>query len=305
MSDQAPIPLGAQVVVREPGPSGTGPAERGAVGRVVQRRDGSYQVVLADGTRIEVRPDAVTLVGRREPEPEPRPFADSAALVTQCTIFAVLVSSSGTGTDDAEAGADVRGVYQAPTHTFWSLRKPPLHVAGPGSWFSWEIERFCQLALKANPHCLEMLWAPRPIWISEAGHELLDLRGAFLSQAISTAYTDHALTQFKKLDESDRERGEAWWREVAHVLRLLVDGIALLNSGDTGGVGEAHRERLVAARAGQLTWDQVEAWRLELQQEIEEAAATSFLPAEPDGERVSTWLRDLRRRDLARGDDER
>src|SRR5690606_41838597 len=57
MSDQAPIPLGAQVVVREPGPSGPGPAERGAGGRVVQRRDGSYQVVLADGTRSVVRPE--------------------------------------------------------------------------------------------------------------------------------------------------------------------------------------------------------------------------------------------------------
>ena len=302
MTDQAPIPLGAQVVVREPGPGGAGLADRGTVGRVVQRRGGAYQIVLGDGLRIEARPEDITLVGRPEPEPEPRPFPDGAAMVTQYTIFAVMVSSAATTSGDAEAGADVRGVYQAPTHTFWSLRKPPLHVAGPGSWFSWEVERFCQLALKANPNCLDVLWSPRPIWVGQAGQELLDLRGAFLSQTIATAYTEHALAQFKKLDESDRERGEAWWRDVAHVLRLLVDGIALLSSGDTGGAGDAYREGLVAVGAGQLDWDQVEAWRLELQQEIEAAAATSYLPAEPDGERVSTWLRDLRRRDLDRTD---
>ena len=35
---------------------------------------------------------------------------------------------------------------------------PPAHVEGPApEWFSWELGRFCELALKANPNLLEVL----------------------------------------------------------------------------------------------------------------------------------------------------
>lgn len=303
MSLQPPIPLGAQVVLHGTLADGSGSTGRGVTGRVVQRRGSAYGVALLDGRRTEVAPDELTVTAPAEPEPSGLEQAGGAALVTQRTIYAAVVGSPVDRADDAatDADADVRGVYQAPTSAFWSLAKPPKHVAGPGpSWFSWEAERFCQLGLKASPGCLELLWSPQAVWVDELGQELLDLRGAFLSRTIVAGYSAHAQTQFKKLEESGGQVGEQRWRQVAHALRLLMDGTALLRTGDVAESIAGHRDRLVSLRSGQLPWDHAEAWRLELQQKLEEAGAVSFLPALPDTERVSAWLGRLRRRDIER-----
>ncbi|PSL08561.1 hypothetical protein CLV30_101536 [Haloactinopolyspora alba] len=297
MSGGPPILAGTQVVLHGEPADGGGSSGRGVSGRVVRVTDAGYGVVLIDGRRVEAQPDQLTVVGA----PPSRPVAeqvDDATLVTEHTIYAATVGSAAERADDEPAGSEVRGVYQAPTSAFWSLTKPPVHVAGPGrGWFSWEVERFCELALEANPGCLELLWSPRTVWVSEAGHELLDLRGAFLSQAVGSAYAAYVLTQFKKLAETEGQGGESQRRrQVTHLLRLLVDGISLLRTGDLIEVATEHRDGLEAVRSGVLAWDEVESWRLELQQKLEEAASSSFLPAHPDTARVSAWLGDLRRR---------
>ena len=74
------------------------------------------------------------------------------------TIYAAVVGSRAFGLDTDDSDTDTRGVYVAPTEAFWSLAKPPAHVDGPEpEWFSWEVERFCELALKSNPNLLEVL----------------------------------------------------------------------------------------------------------------------------------------------------
>ncbi len=82
-------------------------------------------------------------------------------LVREHTIYAAVVGSRAFGLDTDTSDTDTRGVYVAPTESFWSLAKPPTHVDGPEpEWFSWEVERFCELALKANPNLLEVLHSP-------------------------------------------------------------------------------------------------------------------------------------------------
>ncbi|WP_162605933.1 DNA polymerase beta superfamily protein [Jiangella aurantiaca] len=290
------VPAGTQVVVHgtaaDAGP-GTG---RGLVGRVVREADGTYTVALTDGRLVDAAPDQLSTLADPPTElPEPVGSGVPDDLVVTRMLYAAAV-----GHQPADPGAEptVRAVFQAPTAAFWSLRKPPEQVAGPGvSWLSWEVEQFCRLALDADPVCLELLWSPRRVWVSDIGRELLDLRPAFLSQTISAAYADHVLAGFTRLagdDEPDDEQAAA----AADLLRLFLDGQALLRTGDAGVPSGEHRERLAAVRAGALPWEQVDAYRLELQQQLDEAAAVSFLPPGPDTARVDAWLSDLRRRDL-------
>lgn len=82
-------------------------------------------------------------------------------LVERHTILAVVVGSRAYGLNTPGSDRDRRGVYAAPTRSFWHLDKPPSHLDGPAAeQFSWEVERFCTLALQANPTVLEVLWSP-------------------------------------------------------------------------------------------------------------------------------------------------
>lgn len=294
MSDR--VPLGTQVVLHGEAADISGPVPgRGVAGRIVRDDGTGYTVSLADGRLVDVQGTELTSPGRAPAPRAPAATAASSDLVTERAIYAAAVGYRQVGSD-----CDIRGVYQAPTRAFWTLHKPPKHIAGPGSsWFSWEVERFCELALKANPICLELLWSPLAVWVDEAGRELLDLRGAFLSQSISRGYAAYVLSQFKKLEENDRRQGDQRWTQAAHLLRLMMDGMALLRTGDVAGSVGEHGDRLSAVRSAAVAWDQVESWRLELQQKLDEASATTFLPADPDSARVDAWLSGLRRRDVA------
>lgn len=75
------------------------------------------------------------------------------------TILSGLVGSRAYGLARPGSDRDRRGVYAAPAAAFWHLDKPPTHLEGPADeQFSWEVERFCGLALTANPTVLEVLW---------------------------------------------------------------------------------------------------------------------------------------------------
>ncbi len=175
-----------------------------------------------------------------------------------------------------------------------------MHVDGPElEWFSWEIERFCELALKANPNLLEVLHSPLVVRQTPLGEELLQLRGAFLSQLAYQTYSGYVLSQFRKLEADLRQTGAPKWKHVMHLIRMLLSASALLIEGrlvvDVG----PNRERLLEIRRGEMNWDAVERWRLELHRQIDDGLEHSPLPAVPDVERVDDWLRSVRRRGVA------
>ncbi|MDP9417362.1 MAG: nucleotidyltransferase domain-containing protein [Actinomycetota bacterium] len=220
-------------------------------------------------------------------------------MVPDRLVYAAVVGSRAFGLAGDDSDIDTRGVYVAPTSAFWSLAKPPPHVEGPApEWFSWEVERFCELALKANPNLLEVLHSPTVVVRTEVGAELVGLRGAFLSQLAYQTYSGYVLSQFKKLEADLRQHGAPRWKHVMHLLRLLLSARGLLATGRLElGVGE-HRDRLLAVRRGELAWDDVEAWRLRLHREVDEALARTPLPATPDVGTVERWLRSIRARDV-------
>ncbi|QLE75947.1 nucleotidyltransferase [Streptomyces rectiverticillatus] len=192
---------------------------------------------------------------------------------------------------------DRRGVYVAPTPLFWGFEKPPPHVEGPAEeQFSWELERFCELALRGNPNILECLHSPLVEQVDGTGRELLALREAFLSRRVHKTYAGYAVDQRKKFAADVRAHGTPRrWKPVMHALRLLMSGRDLLRTGSLVLDVGAMREPLLAVRRGEVPWPEAEAWLNRLTEEAEEASRTSPLPEEPDHARVEDFLIRVRR----------
>ncbi|GAB2885655.1 nucleotidyltransferase domain-containing protein [Streptomyces deserti] len=217
-------------------------------------------------------------------------------LVRDRTIYACVTGSRAFGLATDGSDTDRRGVFLAPTPLFWRFDKPPTHVEGPAEeQFSWELERFCELALRANPNILECLHSPLVEYADDTGRELLALREAFLSRRAHETFTRYAHGQRRKLDADVRTHGAPRWKHAMHLLRLLMSARDLLRTGRlTVDVGD-QREPLLAVKRGEVPWSQVDAWMTRLAAEAEEAAHRSPLPAEPDRRRVEDFLARVRR----------
>lgn len=217
-------------------------------------------------------------------------------LVRDHIVYACVTGSRAFGLATEDSDTDRRGVFLAPTALFWRFEKPPAHVEGPGEErFGWELERFCELALRANPNVLECLHSPLVEYADATGRELLALRGAFLSRRAHASFTRYATGQRRKLDADVRTHGAPRWKHAMHLLRLLASAGDLLRTGTlTVDVGDL-RERLLEVKRGEVPWPEVESWMTRLAARADEAYATSPLPGEPDVRRVEDFLVRTRR----------
>ncbi|MBG0823364.1 nucleotidyltransferase domain-containing protein [Planomonospora sp. ID91781] len=206
-------------------------------------------------------------------------------------VLSVVVGSRAYGLETEESDVDRRGVFAAPTPLFWRLDKPPTHVEGPlPEQFSWEVERFCVLALEANPTVLECLWSPIVEHCAPAGRDLLELRRAFLSRRACRTFTGYADAQFRRLDPARPK-----WKQAMHMIRLMISGLHLVREGEPLVRMDAHRDRLLALRRGEIPWPEVERWRAELGAAFTALGDRSALPGLPDRSAVDDYLTAVRK----------
>ncbi|GAA1298746.1 nucleotidyltransferase [Planotetraspora silvatica] len=222
------------------------------------------------------------------------------------TVLSVVTGSRAYGLETEGSDTDRRGVFVTPAPLFWRLDKPPTHVEGPmPEQFSWEVERFCVLALSANPTVLECLWSPIVEHSTRIGDDLLAIRTAFLSRRAVETFASAADDQFRRLDPDGSRRpgspmGEARRAKMAmHVIRLLLGALNLAVNGEPLVRVGAHRDRLLAVRHGRADWPEVRSWRDELVAEIAaRTAAGTALPDRPDRELVEEFVVAVRRSSL-------
>ncbi|MER8097692.1 nucleotidyltransferase domain-containing protein [Streptomyces goshikiensis] len=216
---------------------------------------------------------------------------ESLELVRDHTVYACVMGSRAFGLATEASDTDRRGVYLAPTPLFWRFEKPPTHVEGPREeQFSWELERFCELALRANPNILECLHSPLVERVTPVGEELLSLRGAFLSRRAHASFSRYAASQHTKLVADVRIHGAPRWKHAMHLLRLLLSCRDLLRTGRLAIDAGPYRDRLLAVRRGELSWAEAGAWMTRLAEETEAALSTTPLPESPDHARVADFL---------------
>jgi uncharacterized protein len=217
----------------------------------------------------------------------------------QHTILGVVVGSRAYGLDGPDSDHDRRGVYAAPTRAFWTLDKPPTHFDGPlPEQFTWEIERFCTLALQANPTVLEVLWSPIVETLTDDGRALLSVRQAFLSRKVASTYGDYARDQLKRVSARRERTGETNWKQAMHMIRLLVAGAHVLRTGDVLVDVRSLRPRLLEVKNGAVPWNSVVTWAAELQDDLASARESTGLPETPDRRAIDQLLSGVRERGL-------
>jgi hypothetical protein len=211
-------------------------------------------------------------------------------------IYRCVVGSRAYGLDNDESDTDRRGIYLAPADLQWSLFGAPEQFEDNATQSCyWELQKFLTMALKANPNILECLYSPMVEKVTPLGEELLALRQQFLSQMIFQTFNGYAMSQFKKIEQDIRNHGEVRWKHAMHLLRLLLTGAATLRDTRVPVRVEAHRERLLAVKRGEMPWAEVDVWRKELHRDFERALAETKLPERPDYEAANRFLMKARR----------
>ena len=211
-------------------------------------------------------------------------------------IYRCVVGSRAYGLDQDDSDTDRRGIYLAPADLQWSLFGAPEQFEDNAAQSCyWELQKFLTMALKANPNILECLYSPLVEKATPLGAELVAIRQRFLSQMIFQTFNGYAMSQFKKIEQDIRNQGAVRWKHAMHLLRLLLTGAATLREGRVPVRVEAHRERLLVVKRGEMPWADVDAWRQELHRDFERALTETKLPERPDYEAANRFLLKARR----------
>ena len=109
------------------------------------------------------------------------------------------------------------------------------------------------------------------------------------------------MSQFKKLEQDLRARGAIKWKHAMHLMRLLLSGISALREGELRVRLDEERDALLTIKRGERPWPDVNAWRLRLHKEFDEAFASSKLPERPDYNWANNFLVNARKEKVGQG----
>jgi hypothetical protein len=206
-------------------------------------------------------------------------------------IYRCVVGSQAFGLSGDDSDVDRRGIYLPPAELHWSLYGVPEQIENNDTQEAyWELQKFLVMALKANPNILECLHTPLVEHATPLAQELLAARQRFLSKLIYQTYNGYVMSQFKKLEQDLRARGEIKWKHAMHLMRLLLSGISALREGDLRLRLDEERDALLTIKRGERPWPDVNAWRLRLHKEFDEAFASTKLPERPDYQWANEFL---------------
>lgn len=270
---------------------------RGAVGVVFwqpQDQTHSYTVKFADDSSGALKRHEFAI--RKQYQTEIAADAINDLELYKYVIYRCVVGSKAFGLDDENSDTDLRGIYLPPADLHWNLYGVPEQLENKQTEECyWELQKFVLLALKANPNILECLHTPLVEYANEIATELLSIRRVFFSKLVYQTYNGYVLSQFKKLEQDLRNQQEIRPKHQMHLIRLLLQGIEILESGELNVKVSQHREQLLAIKRGEMNWAEVNVWRLALHKDFDRAFAATKLPERPDYERANQFLIKARR----------
>lgn len=291
------LPVGTQVVTRvEVKVAANEPVRpSGAVGVIVKAPvdpSHAYRVRFPDGTEASLKREELSIRKQFQQEAvQPTLGFREEFPLYDYVIYRCVVGSRAFGLSNAESDTDRRGIYLPPAALHWSLYGVPEQLENKQNQECyWEIQKFLILALKANPNVLECLYTPLVETATPLAEELLSMRHIFLSQLVYQTYNGYVMSQFKKLEQDLRTKGKIKPKHAMHLVRLLLSGITILKEGFVPVRVEEYREKLLTIRQGEMSWEDVNAWRLSLHQEFDAAFSSTTLPERPNYEKANDFL---------------
>jgi len=302
---QLVVPLGTRIVTRTEVRAETERAHRpvGSVAEIIGLPADElhrYRVRFSDGGEAGVRRRDFSILSQYKAEESGLTHPLLEQDLRPYIAYRCIVGSRAYGLEGPDSDVDRRGFYVPPAQMHWSLHGVPEQLENPATEECyWEVQKFLELALRANPNVLECLYTPLVEHATPLARELLDMRARFLSKLAYQTFNGYVLSQFKKLEQDLRSKGALKWKHVMHMIRLLLSGIALLRDGTLPVDVGAHRERLLGIRAGAVPWEEIEAWRHHLHRELDQAYQNTRLPERPDYEAANAFLLQARRSALS------
>ncbi|WP_299493687.1 nucleotidyltransferase domain-containing protein [Acaryochloris sp. IP29b_bin.137] len=295
MQPQLVVPLGTQVVTRVDACTESGTCLAGAVGKIVKAptdNSHSYEIELPDGRCLSLQRQQFSLRKQYQTQGLEQNSDFLADYNLQdYVIYRCVVGSRAYGLDDSFSDCDRRGIYLPPAPLHWSLYGLPEQIEDkPAQECYWELQKFLLLALKANPNVLECLYSPLIETATPLALALLDQCQMFLSRLVYQTYNGYALSQFKKMEQDLRSKGQIRWKHAMHLIRLLLSGITVLKEGFVPVDMRDYRDKLLGIKYQHWTWPQVDQWRLQLHQDFEQAFAHTQLPERPNYEQANAFL---------------
>lgn len=298
-------PEGTMVVALQPVTPGDGghTRPRGACGIIVKAPSdpqGDYRIRFPDGGEFGVAAGDLEVLKRWQDSAvdggQGAPWRERVDLY-EYVEYKCIVGSRAYGLDHEGSDVDLRGFYLAPADLHWSMYGVPEQLERPDSdECYWELEKFLRLALKANPNVLECLYTPLVEVRSPLADELLSIRETFLSRMIYQTYNRYVMSQFKNMSRRRAKGQEPKPKHAMHLIRLMLSGLTILHEGFVPVDVTADRDRLLAIKHQELTWDEVDSWRIDLHRAYDEALETTSLPERPDYERANAFLLHARRK---------
>ena len=296
------VPAGTQIVLRTDIYVHLSQSEypRGSVAEITRTPDDgrhSYRAKMPDGAEFSVRRQEFSILK----QVKTGPLGDAAHVLAEYdlyknVIYRCVVGSQAYGLERDSSDVDRRGIYLAPAELEWSLYGVPEQLENVETEECyWELKKFMVLALKANPNILECLYTPLVETRTPVADELLEKREIFLSKLVYQTYNGYVMSQFKKLEQDLRASGQIKWKHAMHLIRLLLEGITILKEGYVPVRVSEHRDALFSIRDGNMTWDEINTWRLSLHRKFEESFENTKLPDDPDYTEANRLLVKARR----------
>jgi uncharacterized protein len=296
------LPIGAQVVSRVEVKDSAGQvaAPSGAVGEIIQAPDDgshSYRVRFVNGVEVALHRHEIAI--RKQYQQAAAQPGDAFLAEYNLNDFVILrcvVGSRAFGLATDESDIDRRGIYLPPAELQWALYGVPEQLENETTQECyWELRKFLIFALKANPNILECLYTPLVETAVPIAGELLTIREIFLSKLVYQTYNGYVMSQFKKLEQDLRARGEIKWKHAMHLIRLLMSGVTVLKEGFVPVDVSEHRNFLLSIKRGEMEWDEVNRRRLDLHKQFDDALVHTKLPERPDYEQANAFLIRARR----------
>lgn len=200
------------------------------------------------------------------------------------------------GTHHDQSDHDTMGIFIAPKEDRLGLN--PTDQQGSNDHAMYELTKFVRLACGGNPTILQLLYAPKAMWLE---HDSLwswvqkELRTLCVSQKCRPAFLGYLQQQRTKMLSGRQQRPDLIAKHgydtkfAAHMIRLGIQGIEVLENNHMNLpmdlMGKTMCKMILA---GQETQEHVLEYSYVLEHRIK--TLDSPLPVEPEYDKVNDWL---------------
>lgn len=232
----------------------------------------------------------------------PDPLREKAQLLATVgsTAHGISVSQEGPEGDDLDLMGvwvppreQVYGLHEAKTLTWRTKPEGERSEAGDVDLSLHPARKFFSLAHRGNPTILAMMWSPEQHRSSFLATYVLGVREMFASLSAGYAFRGYAERQHQRLMG---ERGQMKVKRpelvdaygydtkyAGHILRLCHQGVVLLIEGYLPmPIAGEERERILAVRRGEVTFDDCLVMVAEARARLDMAIEATKLPRYPD-----------------------